>query len=79
MSLRGQAEASEREGLEGKSLDIEEGNTQSSPMDENQEIRLIGNELPQRAARSLLAFLGAAQGSQYSVNAFVEELFSCYL
>ena len=40
---------------------------------------LVGSGLEQQAARILLGFLGAVQGSQYSVNAFLEELLSSYL
>ena len=39
---------------------------------------LVGSGLRQTAARVLLAFLGAANGSQYSVNVFLEELTRCY-
>ena len=51
----------------------------SSPVDIQQgESVLVGDGLRQTAARVLLAFLGAANGSQYSVNVFLEELTRCY-
>jgi hypothetical protein len=40
---------------------------------------LVGQGLRQTASRILLAFQGAAHGSQYSVNVLLEELLDCYL
>lgn len=39
---------------------------------------LLGPGRRASAARALLAFLGAAKGSLYSVNSLVEEVFKCY-
>lgn len=46
---------------------------------ESRQSSLVGNSLQQQASRILLGFLGAVQGSRYSVNAFLEELLAAYL
>ncbi len=66
--------------------DNETASTQSSEISDrdarnfsSQASSLVGSGLQQQAARILLGFLGAVQGSRYSVNAFLEELLSAYL
>lgn len=39
---------------------------------------LVGSELSPSASRLLLAFMGAAHGSFFSVSSFVEEAFLAY-
>lgn len=53
-------------------------NIQEAAASELKPESLVGPGLRESAARSLLAFLGAARGSLYSVNAFLEEVFRCY-
>ena len=64
--------------------DIIEGSKESDagnriPVDrDNFQRALVGDGLNQSAARLLLAFMGAAHGSYFSVNSFIEEAFLCY-
>lgn len=39
---------------------------------------IVGDGLHHSASRLLLAFMGAAHGSYFSVNSFIQEAFLCY-